>query len=261
MLTYLKNRFLHFLRKRWIALRLRGVSREFSPVLPDGPVKRILQRHKLGFGPDGVPSWWTASWDLRRNDQDDLTRAILGHLRAQVPKDARILVSGCGTGWMLIWLAQQGFRRLDGFDVLPNVVAAATEIAALAKVEARLWQADGFAPALTDSYDLILALHWVYSAWAGNYENKPRTGEDREKLLSDFLASYAGRLNPGGTLVVELIDAISDLREPPSELYPIRHHAEQVSRLAAAQGLAVARKMFNSNHGHLPRMAYFLKKP
>lgn len=259
-MSTLKNRLLHFLRKRWIALRLRGVSTEFSPVLPRGPVRRILRRNGLGFGPDGVPSWWYASWDLRRNDQDDLTRAILRRLRESVPKDARILATGCGTGWMLFWLAQQGFRKIEGFDVLPHVVRAATEIAALGKIEARLWQADGFAPSLTESYDLILALHWVYSAWAGNYENKPRTGEDREKLLSDLLAPYAGHLNPGGVMIVELIDAISDFREPPSDLYPIRHTSEQVARCAAAHGLAVERKMFNSNHGHLPRMAYFLKK-
>lgn len=161
---------------------------------------------------------------------------------------------------MLLWLAQQGFRRLEGFDVLPNVVAAAKELAALAKVDARLWQADGFAPGLTESYDVILALHWVYSAWAGNYENKPRAGEDREKLLAELLAGYADRLKSGGLLIVELVDAISDLREPPSELYPVRHSAEQVERCATARGLAVERKMFNSNHGHLPRMAYFLRK-
>ena len=107
---------------------------------------------------------------------------------------------------------------------------------------------------------MILALHWVYSAWAGNYENKPRAGEDREKLLSDLLAPYAERLNPKGLMIVELIDAVSDLREPPSELYPIRQSPEQVERCAAARGLAVERKMFNSNHGHLPRMAYFLRR-
>lgn len=259
-MTYLKNRILHFLRKRWIAVKLRGVSTEYSPDLPRGPVRRILKRSGLGFGPDGTPSWWYASWDLRRNDQDDLTKGVLRYLLDHVSRDARVLGTGCGTGWMLFWLAQKGFRRIDGFDVLPNVVDAARRIAALGRLEVKVWQADGFAPALTESYDLILALYWVYSAWAGNYENTPRSGEDREKLLSDLLAPYAVRLNPGGLMILELIDAISDLREPPSDLYPIRHSSEQVERCAAAHGLAVERRMFNSNHGHLPRMAYFLRK-
>jgi SAM-dependent methyltransferase len=259
-MTYLKNRILHFLRKRWVAVKLLGVSTEFSPDLPRGPVRRILQRHGLGFGPDGKPSWWYASLDLRRNDQDDLTKSILRHILDRVPKDARMLATGCGTGWMIFWLAQKGFRRIEGFDVLPNVVEAAREIAALGKFDVKLWQADGFAPALTESYDLILALYWVYSAWAGNYENRSRAGEDREKLLTDLLAPYAPRLNSGGLMILELIDASADLLNPPSPLYPIRHSPEQVERCAAAHGLTVEQRLFNDTHGHLPRMAYFLRK-
>src|SRR6185436_18178451 len=96
--------------------------------------------------------------------------------------------------------------------VLPNVVQSAKEIAALAKIEARIWEADGFKPQLQESYDLILILYWVYSAWDGNYGNRRRSGEDRERLLSELLGPYAAALNSGGRIVVELIDAVADQR-------------------------------------------------
>jgi hypothetical protein len=61
-------------------------------------------------------------------------------------------------------------------------------------------------------------------------------------------------------MLVELIDAISDFREPPTEIYPIRHSADQVAACAAAAGLAIKKQMFNSNYGHLPRMLYIRRK-
>jgi hypothetical protein len=160
---------------------------------------------------------------------------------------------------MLFWLAQRGYTRIDGFDYLPNVVQAAQEIAALERLEVNLWQDDGFQPKLTGNYDLILVLHWLYSAWMGNYGNQARR-ESREQLLNEFLAAYAPRIEKNGLLLLELIDAISDFREPPSEIYPIRHSADQVARCAGAVGLRIEKQMFNSNYGHLPRMLYCLRK-
>jgi hypothetical protein len=107
---------------------------------------------------------------------------------------------------------------------------------------------------------LILVLHWLYSAWMGNYGNAQRESRDREALLSEFLAQYAGHIEAGGRIMLELVDAISDFREPPIDIYPIRHTLEQVARCAADFGLVVERKMFNSNYGHLPRMLYVLRK-
>lgn len=103
-------------------------------------------------------------------------------------------------------------------------------------------------------------LHWLYSAWMGNYGNALRESADRETLLSEFLAQYAEHIEAGGRMLIELIDAISDFREPPVDTYPIRHTHEQVVKCAAEFGLEVERKMFNSNYGHLPRMLYVLRK-
>jgi SAM-dependent methyltransferase len=255
---YLKNRVRHEV------LRLRALYRhrstDYSPKLPGRRVRAILKKHELGFYPDGNATWWYASFDQRGNEEDELTKAALRFVNTSFPKDARILITGCGTGWMLVWFGQHGFRNLDGFDYLDNVVAAAKDIAALANVKAKLWHDDGFAPTLVGDYDLILVLHWLFSAWMGNYGNEPRAKEDRESLLEGFLVQYMAHLKPGGLVMVKLIDSISDHLEPPTDISPIRHSFDQVERVAQKVGLRVENRMFNQRYGHLPRMLYFLRK-
>ena len=255
---YLKNRALHELQRFRAQRRFR--DSEFSVDIPLGEVRKILIRNGLGFDQDGNPSWWYASLDCRRNEADDLTKAALKYVAENVPGNTRILGTGCGTGWMLFWLAQKGFSNIEGFDYLPNVVQSAKEIAAAANIRAKLWQDDGFNPKLEGKYGLVLVLHWLYSAWMGNYGNAPRETQDREALLTEFLAQYAEHVENGGLVMIELIDAISDLREPPIPTYPIRHTQEQVARCSRSFGMTVERMMFNSNYGHLPRMLYVLRK-
>jgi SAM-dependent methyltransferase len=255
---YLKNRMLHELRRLRSDFLFRN-KKDYSVRLPMGKVRQILSNHDLGFDQNGTPTWWYSSLDLRRNETDDLTKAALSYIDSRIPKDARILGTGCGTGWMLFWLAQRGFSRIEGFDYLGNVVQSAREIAELGGFDVKVWEDDGFAPTLDKNYDLILVLHWLYSAWMGNYGNTPRR-DDREKLLKEFLAVYVPRLEKNGLLMLELIDAISDFREPPTDTYPIRHSTEQVARCGAALGLRIEKQMFNSNYGHLPRMLYCLRK-
>ena len=258
MIRYLKNRVFHELRRLRAQYQFRKA--EFSVDIPLGAVHRILRRNGLGFDKNGNPSWWYASLDCRRNEADDLTKAALKYVAANVPKNTRILGTGCGTGWMLFWFAQKGFNNIEGFDFLPKVTQSAREIAAVANIQAKLWQDDGFHPTLEGKYGLILVLHWLYSAWMGNYGNAPRSSEDRETLLSAFLAQYAEHIESNGLIILELIDAISDFCEPPVPTYPIRHTEAQVAKCASALGLAVERKMFNSNYGLLPRMLYVLRK-
>jgi len=258
MLAYLKNRAFHELRRVRAAYRFRD-SHEFSVALPEGPVREILQRNGIGFAPDGSATWWLASLDLRRNEEDDLTKTALRYVESKVERNAAILGTGCGTGWMLYWFVQRGFRNVEGFDYLPNVVASAQQIAAAANLPAKIWQADGFAPRLERNYDVVLVLHWLYSAWMGNYGNALKQG-DRESLLSAFLDQYVGHMNPGALMLLELVDAISDFMVPETKIYPVRHSTEQVERCAAKAGLQVEAKFFNCKYGHLPRMLYALRK-
>ena len=46
-----------------------------------------------------------------------------GWLADSLPRDARIFEPGCGSGANLLWLAQQGFTRLQGADISAEVVA------------------------------------------------------------------------------------------------------------------------------------------
>ncbi len=257
-MQFLKNRVLHELRRFRAQYQFR--ESEFSVDIPLGRVRGILTRNGLGFDRDGNPSWWYASLDCRRNEADELTKAALKYVVDHVPRNTRILGTGCGTGWMLFWFAQKGFDNIEGFDYLPNVVQSAREIAAVANIQVKLWQDDGFHPKLEGKYGLILVLHWLYSAWMGNYGNAPQGTDDREALLSAFLAQYAEHVERKGLIMLELVDAISDFREPPIATYPIRHTEEQVARCAGELGLVVERKVFNSNYGHLPRMLYLLRK-
>lgn len=256
---YLKNRTMHELRRVRATYRYRH-EHEFTPNMSTRQVKKILARHDLGFDKDGLATWWYSSLDLKRNEEDDLTKAALRYASTTIDHDGRILVTGCGTGWMLIWLAQQGFQNLEGFDYLDNVVKAAEEIAALGRMNAKLWKDDGFDPTLDGQYDLIMVLHWLYSAWMGNYGNQPRGHDDREALLRSFLAHYSEHVKPNGLVMVELIDSVSDYLEPPTDVYPIRHSFEQVERCATALGFIVEKRMFNFRYGRLPRMLYFLRR-
>jgi SAM-dependent methyltransferase len=259
VLGYVTNRVFHVLR-RVRAYYRHGARGEFGISLPRRRVRKILRKHNLGFYDDGTPTWWYSALDLKRNEEDELTKSALRYVEAKAARDASILVTGCGTGWMLFWLSERGFKHVEGFDYLDNVVQSAREIAAFSNIPVKLWQADGFDPRLERDYDLMLVLHWLYSAWMGNYGNTARSEQDRETLLADFLGKYAYRIRPGGVMLLELIDSISDDLQPPSSVYPIRHSSEQVIRCAAAWDLAVEKRMFNFKYGHLPRMLYVLRK-
>lgn len=240
---------------------VRGLSSDgfYEPKLPMRKVKRILRQNGLGFDAEGNPTWFYGSYD-NRNSYDELVKAELDYILKHVSRDADILVTGCGTGVMQMWLVQQGYSKTEGFDYLQNVVTAANQIADVAGVKTTIWRADGFQPGLVKQYDLITVLHWLFSAWHGNYGNTPAGGQDREVLLRQFLSQYSDHLRPGGLMMLELIDAISDFGVPPSPYYPIRHTFEQVASAASANGMQIKTRMFNGTSGHLPRMMYVLER-
>ena len=217
---------------------------KYDCAIPIRAAKRILREHALGFDENGNPSWWYSAFD-GRNSNDELTHVELDFITENVPRNADVLVTGCGVGLTTIWLGQQGYTNVEGFDYLPNVVASAKEIAALSGAQINYWQADGFKPGLTKRYDCITAMHWVYSAWMGNYNNPKETQTDREAILTDFLSQYSSNLKPGGVMLVELVDALLDHAYPPFHAYPVRHTVEQVRSAAAATGLSVRQVVSN----------------
>ena len=242
--------------------------------VPVRTIRRIIRRRGLALTDEQQLSWWyTIAYE--RGDTDPLTNYALDFIRDQAPKDAFILVTGCGTGVMLFHLIDAGFTRVDGFDYLKERVVIANDIAKLGHYHCRIWQADGFRPQLESTYGVVLAVHWVYSAWMGNYKNKAipyeqaKLASKRDELLTDFLSQYAPHINPGGLMIVELTDAVADYRIssvsirrpiPLDHIYPVRFTPEQVIMCARRNGLEVEDYKFSIN-GPQPRTCYRLRKP
>ncbi|PKP61395.1 MAG: hypothetical protein CVT88_00235 [Candidatus Altiarchaeales archaeon HGW-Altiarchaeales-1] len=242
--------------------------------VPVSKIKSLMCKRGLALNESGRPTWFYSAY--YREDSDPLTNYTLDFICEEVPKESNILVTGCGTGIMLFYLIDQGFKNVEGFDFLDKCVLVANDIAKMGKYNTKIWRDDGFNPSLQKKYDLITAMHWVFSAWAGNYGNdcvsiqEAKSLETRERLLFDFLSKYSPHLNPGGMLIVELIDAVADYRLPSdslsgivttvSDIYPVRHTPDQVSKCAEQCGLKVVSYNMCYSYGHQPRTSYVIKK-
>lgn len=235
-------------------------------------IKRLIRKRGLALDEFGAPTWFYTAY--HRRDADPLTNYTLAFICKEVPKNSNVLITGCGTGIMLFFLMDQGFNNVEGFDYLDKCVLIANDVAEIGGYNTRIWQDDGFNPTLQKKYDLITAMHWVFSAWMGNYGNnsdsneEAKTSQKRERLLLDFLSRYTPHLNPGGLIIVELTDAVADYRVPLdggvkaiplSDIYPVRHTPDQVSKCAEQCGLKVVSYHMCCSYGHQPRTSYILK--
>lgn len=267
------------LRLAGYSLSYRKLPKEDSeiPVLKSrvsiSKIKSLIRKRGLALTESGVPSWFYTAY--HRKNLDPLTNYTMDFICKEVPKNSNVLITGCGTGIMLFYLMDQGFENVEGFDFLEECVLIANDIVKLGGYNTRIWQDDGFRPALQKKYDLITAVHWVFSAWMGNYGNNAvsladaKSSDTRERLLVDFLSKYSPFLNPGGMLIIELTDAVADYRlpldngvvsTPLADIYPVRHSPEQVSMCAEKCGLKVITYNMCCSYGHQPRTSYILKK-
>ncbi len=264
----------NFLKKNF-GVELKRVKKEDARIVSKVPVHQIKKLIKnKGFAvSDGQASWFYTAYE--RGDSDPLTNYVMKFLESGTDKNARVLITGCGTGIMAFHLADLGFKDITGFDFLQECVDVAEQVSKMGGYSVKFYQDDGFSPKDTGvKYDAITALHWVFSAWMGNYGNqklpseKTASAEFREELLTDFLAKYTRFLNPKGFLIVELTDAVTDYRIPTDhylgemskEIYPIRHTPEQVEKCAMLSGLRVITKNLSVLYGHHPRVQYVLQK-
>ncbi len=236
-------------------------------------IKSLMRKRGLATDESGNPTWFYTAY--HREDSDPLTNETLAFICREIPKNSSLLITGCGTGIMLFFLMDQGFKNVEGFDFLDKCVLVANDVAKLGGYSTRIWQDDGFNPSLQKKYYLITAMHWVFSAWMGNYGNKAVSLEEakspatRERLLVDFLSKYSPHLHPNGLLIVELTDAVADYRVPLdggvralplADIYPVRHTPTQVSNCAEQCGLEVVSYSMCCSYGHQPRTSYILKK-
>lgn len=221
---------------------------------------------------DGKISWFYTAFE--RGDHDPLTNYALEYIDKNVPKSSRILVTGCGTGITVFHLSDCGFREVVGRDVIEKCIVIANRLKQKFSYDNTTFEVDDcFNPRTVEGkYQVVVAIHWVFSAWMGNYGNEKRhdtrNPEIREKLLSELFAVYAPYLEEGGVLIIELTDAVADYRintDLPLELrdmdvYSVRHTPEQVEKCATANGLEVVEKKLCVSYGRQPRTSYVLKK-
>jgi SAM-dependent methyltransferase len=232
-------------------------------------VKKFMRN--VGFAVAGKsPSWFYYAFN--RNNDDKLTNYELEWIERNIPRDSEVLNTGCGTGIIALHLASLGYRKVVGTDLLPEAIKVAQWIKSNYSFDnVEFLVDDRLAPKVTGRYELITAMHWVFSAWMGNYGNTVDIGEagasERTQLLKSFLGNYTPHLKPGGILILELTDAVADYRliadHPAGNaslgVYPIRHTPEQVASCAAANNLVIIEKQLCLTYGHQPRTAYFLK--
>jgi len=236
----------------------------------DRHAKNLVLQERLAVTA-GAPSWFYTAFE--RGHTDPLTTFSLDWIKRAIPKDGRILVTGCGTGITAFHLADVGFKNIVGIDLLPECITVANRIKQeFGYAENSFFADDCFHPTLTGAFEAITVLHWIYSAWGGNYGNTAvEDGKDpavRERLLTSFLGTYTKHLNVGGLLFAELVDAVADYRlasdHPRGEfslgIYPVRFTPEQVQRCAAATGLQVVDYKLCFSYGHQPRTTHVLKK-
>lgn len=112
-----------------------------------------------------------------------------------LPKNVPVLEVGCGVGFNLIWLAENGFTELYGTDIDEKAILSGQEMARQQNYPIKFWVDDGYNPARAPEKPLgaILCLNWTYLSEEFNFE----------KLVQ----RYSSMLAPGGVMVIDNIDA------------------------------------------------------
>jgi SAM-dependent methyltransferase len=250
----------------------RPVPKPLPSRVPTSKIKRLILKKGFAVSNGGI-SWFYDAYS--RGNSDPLTNFAMDYVAKNTSKDAAILVTGCGTGITALYLADLRFTDVSGMDLLSDCIEVANAVKSMGHYNGvQFFTGDGFAPQLSRKYDVITALHWVFSAWMGNYGNNPvdldkaSSVEVRQALLRDFFSAYVPFMNPGAILLIELTDAVADYRIPSDHawgersrsIYPVRHTPEQVERVAAEVGLAVVDRQLCVSFGHHPRTLYVLKR-
>jgi len=231
----------------------RRVTRRKMPGLSLDQVREVVARH-------GVHEWYVRAYGERAERSESWRPCYWIH--DHLPPSARILETGCGIATTTAWLGQYGFHNLWAFDIDAKVVAAARDIIAAAGVRAVLWKDDGLGPRYQPvaTWDAILAINWLMLV---------------EKLdLPRFVEEYAGRLNPGGALFFDVIDAsyndnplsqylTSDWQKPVAQRRPseYKHRFSRADVERAAIGAGLVASQFPGTTQLVPRKTYALRKP
>jgi SAM-dependent methyltransferase len=240
---------------------IRKPGGEYAVPLKLVDIERILKNNNLLHNENGSNSWFYQSYMNDRNSAYPTCRWIFEFVSENIKKDAKIFETGCGTGWFLLWLAEKGFNNLHGADILSECINSAVQFAELKNYKINLWVDDGFNPSqIPEQCDLIMALHWLFSAWGGNYTDKNAGYSDKDSvfLLNDFISKYAPYVKKDGYIVFELVDTLSDYFNRDMKCYPIRHSNETVMNVINKYGFEIVDKCVSI--GHKLNVSYLCKK-
>jgi 2-polyprenyl-3-methyl-5-hydroxy-6-metoxy-1,4-benzoquinol methylase len=145
------------------------------------------------------------------------------HRRLRSEPPARVADLACGSGWSSIAMAQAyPLVRVDGFDLDPDVIAAARRNAEQAGVSGRVAFAvtDASGPGMSGRFDLVTIFEGLHDM------SRP----------ADALRTARGMLGPSGSVVIadELVE--DQFRAPASDLERYHYGWSVVSCLPAAMG-------------------------
>ena len=237
-------------------------------------IKKIIKKAGLEKEENGDISWFYTAYD--RGDSDPLTNYNLDFIEQKISAQSKVLITGCGTGIMLFYLLDKGYLFVDGFDYLNECVFVANEVKKIGNYKTNIWRDDGFSPNITNEYDLVTAMHWVFSAWMGNYGNKKFSNKEvfnqefRNELLDSLLKKYKKALKSNGILILELTDSVADYRlesdvnylgdsEKLMDIYPVRFSPKDVSIVAAKNQMKILDYKMCCSYGHQPRVSYIIQ--
>jgi len=250
--------FISYLYRKYV--QKKDLSGNYPVPLKDKTVRKVLKKNKI-LTTDGRCSWWYTAYVGDRNSCDPISHWAMSYTIDNINKDSRIFATGCGTGWFLLFLAEKGYQNLYGSDIMPECINALKEFTQIKQYNIDSWEDNGFNPSrIPEECDVIFVLHWIFSAWMGNYSDKNNgySDMDGEYLLDDFIKKYHKSIKKGGVMFLELIDKLSDYYNVDVDAYPIRHTYETVNKVVNKYGFDIIDRCVG--HSHKIRVVYVLKK-
>jgi ubiquinone/menaquinone biosynthesis C-methylase UbiE len=145
------------------------------------------------------------------------------HRRLRAEPPARVADLACGPGWSSLAIAQAyPLIRVDGFDLDPDVIAAARRNAEQAGVSGRVTfaVADASGPGMSGRFDLVTIFEGLHDM------SRP----------ADALRAARGMLGPSGSVVIADELVADEFTAPASDLERYHYGWSVVSCLPAAMG-------------------------
>lgn len=223
---------------------LRGISRETLATL---------------MRQSNAPSWHAYAIESRWTRQHACTACRW--LKKILPASAAIFEPGCGSGANLLWLGQQGFRKLYGSDIDGRALALGQSLASTLSLPLEVWEDDSMNPArVPENLDAILSVNWLYHIPNASF--------------GDFLGRYHDSLKIGGYLACDMVTRHFDTvpnnqwcthdwalpveQRRPSE-YTLRLDPEEIRKHAEEHGFAMLRSTCIAE-GCPQRAVYLLRR-